>query len=161
MQDLATARPPIGWRTSVWRSLGRAISFLLYVAVFCLLAGAAVAKWQDFDKFHRVLSDSGLVTVDSAPAAAVLIIAAELLTAAGLLFTKTRTAALALVTGLGSLFFAYTVWRMFKGIGTPCPCFGKLLSLPPLESLSLSLALYGTGQGLLRQWVRQYNGGQS
>jgi hypothetical protein len=137
-----------------WLS-GVGFTLVLLSSVFAI---AAVTKIQRFNEFEATLDLSRLVQADMVRPMALVMIGLELAIAVGLLFSRTRRAALNLAGSLICLFMTYSIWRGMHAIPLPCNCFGALLTMRPWQSLLLNMVLLGLTTWLLVRLDREARG---
>lgn len=130
-------------------SLRRAIYVIALLAVVAVLATAAFSKLSDMRAFEKVIVSSYLVPVSWSSATALLVVALEVLAAAGLLHRTTRVIASALAAALFAGFATFAIWRIYAGIPLSCGCFGRLAEASPAQSLLLNLSLGALSVGLI------------
>lgn len=117
-------------------------------AVF-LLAGilvtSSLAKAVSPSQLHDALYGSGLVPLPLAMPAAVAVEWLEMLTGLTLLASirvgAWRPYSLQATLVLSASFAAFSLWRMWRGLSTPCGCIGGMYALAPPRALLLSGAM--------------------
>jgi hypothetical protein len=120
-------------------SYRRALPIRLALGAILLLA--VVGKLGGLDELVITLQRSSLVPPMWERSTAISLIAMESLLVGVLLFGSIATLSLAASAGMSSMFFGYSLWRMYQDIKAPCGCFGVFLRLEPWQSLPLTATM--------------------
>ncbi|HET6385267.1 MAG TPA: MauE/DoxX family redox-associated membrane protein [Armatimonadota bacterium] len=131
-----------------------AVAWLAQSVLSATFATASVAKIAEFDQLVRAIRVSGLVPDALCPAAAALVIAAEILVAIGVWIPRWRSKSLWISSALCWVFLWYNAWRWCQHIVVPCTCFGAIFQVPPAAMLAADMVLLAASAGLLWQCRR-------
>ena len=128
----------------------RGLDWLLRMTLASVLATSGYFKAVDFAELEATLARSQLLLPGWEPSSGVALICAEIVTAALLLMPRTARSGLFAAAGLSSLFFGYSLWRIYQDISTPCGCFGFLFQLSSGQSILLTSALCAMALGCVK-----------
>ncbi len=120
----------------------RWLRLLFPLVVSWVFLTAAGAKAASFDAVVNLLRASVPAVPESfARLAAAILIGIELAVGLSMLIPVLRAAALRAAVLLALGFFIYNCWRAMLGVPQPCPCFGRLLQVPPVLGAAAALAI--------------------
>jgi hypothetical protein len=128
------------------RNPARALNVAGSWLIATMFTATALVKILSFKQFCDTISASLLFpsTTASLPVA-ILIIAAEFITAALLLISATRILGIVLATTLSLVFVGFHSWEWLEGLTAPCTCFGAIYKADHASMIGLLLV----GLGLL------------
>lgn len=116
-------------------------SRLIGVIISAVLLFGATTKLEAVSQLFEAIELTTHWSKGFSLAAGMSVIGIEILAGIGLLFLRTRCAALYVALALFAGFSVYNLWRLLTHSPVPCSCFGVLLRGSPGTSLSVSTAL--------------------
>jgi uncharacterized membrane protein YphA (DoxX/SURF4 family) len=99
-----------------------AVSWLLRIGLSMLFIYAGASKMLDLAAFEKTIADYGIVFPGTEMATAVLLVVAEILAAAGVLFAI--RGGLAMMVGMLILFISVLSYGLWLGLDIECGCLG-------------------------------------
>lgn len=127
---------------------------LAMVATVLLAAPLLVAagfKLDDQQNFRDVIQASKLAPIEAIDFISWSVPIIEILIAFALAIPRFRVLGLRSAVWMYAFYAAYNGWRIIRGIGVPCSCFGPLFTISPAAVLALDLAFFGLSIFLLRR----------
>ena len=119
----------------------RTVSFVLAVVLATVFGAAAATKFHELPAFQAAMFKSNVIPASGTRILATVVLCAEGSVAAFLLGRRTRQLGFWGSLALSVVFLGYGIYREVGRIPGPCHCFGLVLTMTPVQTIGLNVAL--------------------